>query len=1157
LLKHLSSAPVGVDAPEYTASRELADRALEWIARADVMLSKCTMLEDSPETKKSSKNNSTSSDKQTPSKAGEVNDADQVKVKETADVEAKVADRKGQNDNGEAVHAKMEDDAMEDIKEDEENDQERALEYDQSIFSRWFEDVVKVDLSAPAPKRKSKQSTDRRKILAEAAKEAKNTEETATEAVSTLTLTNLPPAGQDESTLSRDSGDSTVVTPSRSASESASSSVQSVEQPSETAASVVSAAPTKSDEAVASASNKVMVPAPPASDSGQEALHDQSAGDVTVPPVAVSVPLEAIEDGPPTPSDATSSGTKRARTASIQFPEKKSGPGRGRKKIKRTLSPSSLKDQEESSRPSRAARVEKKATEQEAKAAKEAEREAAGKFDLYPELRDAEARAVLRGENIRRTGFRKQQVRNADDCNNLLRDGMCLAVEFDQRKLVEDRVRLLLCLAKAELILVSNQLSHPLHPVGKLNRRSQKEILIVHTELLRARVDCFRDSVPEQNDVWPRFKLFVSLLQAWTHKTLFLLSQSCTLEQLNELKHTAERCFPLVNTEARKELDKRVSAVEKWIPREKKDLREKERLDKLSELAMARYNECKKTRSEFTPAIEQRVDRAEKWKQRLQKAIEAKTDASFEPTIKNLLLEVKTEELFLDEKYIQDAQSYSELHCLCRSRYEEGSDMICCDTCDEWYHPTCVGLTVKQYEDAKDPNWRFKCPQCCRNTNVKYSYGYIEGFHDPREALAHGVNSEKLTTTGNTPEEQAQVVATLDAIEKQTSILGRNKKKGAVSQTIKKAAAKEATKRATKAKLASKNMKKATGPIPTSFLTEEQLLQHVQADPVQPGSTAPDSAEAKSKKAETPNMAEARSKAMTLYATLLYDNLHEQVSPENSTVLWHLLNAFMNQQLDSKLHQEIIVSIKLVCGPNLLNESLPVVNRLYMAQMAVQQPKKKGPVGKKTDSSVIKRKRKRKPKGYPKTALTAYSCFQQDIKRRKKEAESKGDKSLSSLAITGKDQWGALSKEQRKPYEKQAADDKARYLKEMQAWKALHGDDPSDSEDDDANESKRKTSATATSANSSKTAGNNATSQAQLSTTKIPLVPKPTKGKLPPGMTSKRTSKQPSASALGYHHHPRGMTQVAAATSATTAASLSLGAAAVSAAGTIYGYWER
>jgi hypothetical protein len=40
-------------------------------------------------------------------------------------------------------------------------------------------------------------------------------------------------------------------------------------------------------------------------------------------------------------------------------------------------------------------------------------------------------------------------------------------------------------------------------------------------------------------------------------------------------------------------------------------------------------------------------------------------------------------------------------------------------------------------------------------------------------------------------------------------------------------------------------------------------------------------------------------------------NVYEQ--PENSNVLWHLLNAYMPRELNARLQEEIIEAVKLVC----------------------------------------------------------------------------------------------------------------------------------------------------------------------------------------------------------------------------------------------------
>ena len=45
------------------------------------------------------------------------------------------------------------------------------------------------------------------------------------------------------------------------------------------------------------------------------------------------------------------------------------------------------------------------------------------------------------------------------------------------------------------------------------------------------------------------------------------------------------------------------------------------------------------------------------------------------------------------------------LHCVCRQP-DTGSFMICCDSCNQWYHGCCVGLK------SKPPNGKWYCNKC-------------------------------------------------------------------------------------------------------------------------------------------------------------------------------------------------------------------------------------------------------------------------------------------------------------------------------------------------------------------------------------------------------------------------------------------------------------
>ncbi|KAK3239646.1 hypothetical protein CYMTET_50439 [Cymbomonas tetramitiformis] len=60
------------------------------------------------------------------------------------------------------------------------------------------------------------------------------------------------------------------------------------------------------------------------------------------------------------------------------------------------------------------------------------------------------------------------------------------------------------------------------------------------------------------------------------------------------------------------------------------------------------------------------------------------------------------------------AGHWEQLYCLCRAP-DDGQFMIGCDSCDGWYHPGCVGLSVKKVQRWTDSHV-YECPVCEEKT---------------------------------------------------------------------------------------------------------------------------------------------------------------------------------------------------------------------------------------------------------------------------------------------------------------------------------------------------------------------------------------------------------------------------------------------------------
>lgn len=70
-----------------------------------------------------------------------------------------------------------------------------------------------------------------------------------------------------------------------------------------------------------------------------------------------------------------------------------------------------------------------------------------------------------------------------------------------------------------------------------------------------------------------------------------------------------------------------------------------------------------------------------------------------------------------DKTKIPMPNEQSDLYCLCRQPYDESQFYICCDRCQDWFHGRCVGV-LQSEADAID---EYVCPNCQSDSNINYA----------------------------------------------------------------------------------------------------------------------------------------------------------------------------------------------------------------------------------------------------------------------------------------------------------------------------------------------------------------------------------------------------------------------------------------------------
>ncbi len=65
-------------------------------------------------------------------------------------------------------------------------------------------------------------------------------------------------------------------------------------------------------------------------------------------------------------------------------------------------------------------------------------------------------------------------------------------------------------------------------------------------------------------------------------------------------------------------------------------------------------------------------------------------------------------------------QDEANRYCACEG-YNDGSFMISCNACEEWFHGRCVWLDEKTFESSPSKD-DYECPGCCHDKKREYIY---------------------------------------------------------------------------------------------------------------------------------------------------------------------------------------------------------------------------------------------------------------------------------------------------------------------------------------------------------------------------------------------------------------------------------------------------
>ena len=344
---------------------------------------------------------------------------------------------------------------------------------------------------------------------------------------------------------------------------------------------------------------------------------------------------------------------------------------------------------------------------------------------------------------------------------------------------------------------------------------------------------------------WFEIVKLESNVNVWTRKAEEVLGKPSLVRDVLALTEEGEALFPAVSVELLPVMRRRVEAVRRWVPREKKGISKRLRVSALVKLLSERLVECQTVESVFSKHITADVDRAVKWSQRFNKAIESKADKEAFAALATEL--VGPNRVLADAKDTRLIKQFEETYCLCKAQWQDNIFMICCDSCEEWFHDSCVSLTQQQARKLKT----YMCPSCCKEKGLPYTYGPT--ILEKRAAAA---KAEAETKAAKAAAGKAAASARVEGGKEKQEKHGKSERK--LAKSVYK-------KRKAEAMCASKADVALPKPV-------KVRLVH----------------------------------SASIYLVLLFETLRERLSAEASKAVWMILNGFVNRPMNAALHEELI-----------------------------------------------------------------------------------------------------------------------------------------------------------------------------------------------------------------------------------------------------------